>query len=148
MRHRAPPVKIALRAAAALLLLILVVGVTVGGDIGRLTVINETDHYVHVIVDSEPFLYVPPGAGATFEKKGYSTVIAIVFYSPGQGVSGTAERKFVVAPYEPASTGCAWTTLECTTSPSTGGAVSWTVTADTLAAADVLSTPPQGTGLR
>ena len=143
-----PPVKTALRFAVALLLLALVVDVTVGGDVGRLTVINGTDHYVHVIVDGEPFLYVSPGAGAIFEKEGYSTVIAKVFYSPGQGVSGHAERNFVISPYEPSSTGCDWTTLECSTSPSTGGARSWEVTADTLvAAADAMSTTP-GTVLR
>jgi hypothetical protein len=89
---------------------------------------------MHVIVDGDPFLYVPPGAGAIFEKEGYSTVVAKVFYSPGQGVSGGAERTFSISPYEPASTSCAWSTLECTSSPSTGGARSWEVTADTLAA--------------
>ncbi len=140
------PAKTVLRLAAALLLLALIVNVTVGGDVGRLTVINETEHYVHVIVDGDPFLYVPPGAGAIFEKEGYSTVVASVFYSPGQGVSGSAKREFVISPYEPSSTGCDWSTLECTTSPTTGGARSWEVTADTLVAApDIL--PPPGTGL-
>jgi len=142
------PVKIVLRLAAALLLLALIVNVTVGGDVGRLTVINKTDHYVHVIVDGDPFLYVSPGAGAIFEKEGYSTVIASVFYSPGQGVSGSAEREFVISPYDPSSTGCDWSTLECTTSPSTGGAHSWEVTADTLmAATGTPSTSPLGVGL-
>jgi hypothetical protein len=124
-----------LRAAAALLLLALSVDVTVGGDVARLTVVNRTSHYVNVIVDGDPFLYVPPGAGAIFEKEGYSTVVAKVFYSPGQGVSGGAERTFYIAPYEPASTGCEWSNLECTSTPSSGGARSWEVTADTLAAA-------------
>ena len=142
------PAKIVLRLAATFLLLALIVNVTVGGDVGRLTVINATEHYVHVIVDGDPFLYVSPGAGAIFEKEGYSTVGASGCYSPGPGVSGSAQRVGVISPSEPTSTGCDWSTRECTTSPQTGGARSWEVTADTLMVAPgTLSTPPPGTGL-
>ena len=132
--RRVPPVKILLRSSAVLLLLALFVGVSTGGDVGRLTVVNDTEHYVHVIVDGSPFLYVPPGAGAIFEKEGYSRVVAKVFYSPGQGISGNAERTFTISPYEPYSTGCEWHTLECTSTPASGGPLSWEVNADTLAA--------------
>ena len=141
--QHAPLVKIALRTATTLLLLALFVGVSTSSDVGRLTVINHTEHYVHVIVDGEPFLYVHPGAGAIFEKEGYARVVAKVFYSPGQGISGSAERTFTVAPYEPYSSGCDWHTLECTTTPASGGPLSWEVTADTLAAQ-----PPEGTVVR
>jgi len=141
-RRRAPCVKIILRSATILLLLALFVDVSTGGDIGRLTVVNDTEHYVHVIVDGSPFLYVPPGAGAIFEKEGYARVVAKVFYSPGQGISGSAERTFTVAPYEPSSTGCEWHTMECTTTSASGGPLSWEVTADTLAAL-----PPRAAGL-
>ncbi len=82
-RHSTAPFRIILRAAAALLLLALSVDVTVGGDVGRLTVVNKTSHYVNVIVDGDPFLYISPGGGAIFEKEGYSIVTAKVFYSTG-----------------------------------------------------------------
>jgi hypothetical protein len=110
------------------------VDVSAGGDVGRLTVINDTGYFIHVIVDGEPFLYVSPGAGAIFEKEGYSTVVAKAFYSPGQDISGEAVRSFSIAPYEPYSTGCDWSNLECTSTPESGGPLSWTVTPDTLAA--------------
>jgi hypothetical protein len=128
------PARIVRRSAASALLLALFVGVGTGSDVGRLTVVNDTEHYVHAIVDGSPFLYVPPGGGAIFEKEGYTRVVAKVFYSPGQGISGSAERTFTVAPYDPGSSGCAWTTLECTSTPSSGGPLLWEVTADTLAA--------------
>lgn len=130
-RRKATP-RFLLRTAIAVLLLALVVNITVGGDIARLTIANQTDHFLHVIVDGEPFLYVSPGAGATFEREGYSTVIAKVFYAPGQGVSGTAERTFAIAPYEPASTGCDWANLECENTAASGGPRLWEVTPDTL----------------
>jgi len=135
-RRRLPIVKIALRAATVVLLLAFFVDVSTGGDVGRLTVVNDTEHYVHVIVDGDPFLYVPPGAGAVFEKEGYSRVVAKVFYSPGQDISGSAERTFTVSPYDPASTGCVWNNMECTSTPPSGGPLSWEVTADTLAVPD------------
>lgn len=135
-RRRLPVLKVALRAATVVLLLAFFVDVSSGGDVGRLTVVNDTEYYVHVIVDGDPFLYVPPGAGAVFEKEGYSRVVAKVFYSPGQGVSGSAERTFTVSPYDPASTGCEWNNMECTSTPPSGGPLSWEVTADTLAVSD------------
>jgi hypothetical protein len=131
-RRRKVTPRFVLRIAIAVLLLALAVNVTVGGDIARLTIANQTDHFLHIIVDGEPFLYVSPGAGATFEKEGYSTVIAKAFYAPGQGVSGKAERSFVIAPYEPASTGCDWANLECENTTATGGPRMWEVTPDSL----------------
>lgn len=143
LRRRTFVRKVVPRTVTTFLLLAFAVGVSTGGDVGRLTVVNDTEHFVHVIVDGSPFLYVPPGAGAIFEKEGYSRVVAKVFYSPGQGISGSAERTFTVSPYEPYSTGCEWSTMECTTTPASGGPFSWEVTADTLAAV-----PDNGTVVR
>ena len=134
--------KSAARMAALLLLLLVAVDISIGADIARLTVINETEHYVHIIVDGDPFLYVSPGSGATFEKEGYSTVVAKVFYAPGQGIEGSVERSFVIAPYEPESTGCDWVTFECETTTASGGPRSWTVTADSLAASETTGETP------
>jgi hypothetical protein len=124
--------RLVIRLAAGALLLALAVDVTRGDAVASLTVINQTDHYVHAILDGKPFLYVPPGAGATLEKEGRSTVVARVFYAPAQGISGSTERTFVIAPFEPGSTGCDWVGGSCETTSPTGGPVSWTVTTDSL----------------
>jgi hypothetical protein len=65
-------------------------------------------------------------------------VKAKVSYAQGQGIAGSAERSFSIAPYHPpgASTGYVYwacTTGGTITSPASGGPVVWQVTADTLA---------------
>ena len=129
--------KLLQRLGVFLALLALSVGISVGDEKARLSVLNSTGHYLHVIVDESSYLYLAPSSAATHEADGYSVFLVKVFYAPGQGVSGEAERTFRVAPYEPPGTGCRYSGRDgftCAQEPSTGGAQLWEVTPDTLGA--------------
>jgi len=56
------------------------------------TIHNRTRHYLHVLINNQPYLYVAPG-GSALTETGLSTVFVEVFYSPGQGVSGGATKE-------------------------------------------------------
>jgi hypothetical protein len=56
------------------------------------TLTNRTRYYLHAKVNNESFVYIAPGGSATLEVTAPTSVFAIVHYSPGQGVKGTAER--------------------------------------------------------
>lgn len=58
-----------------------------------LTVANGTELFLHVIVDSNPYLYVAPGDSIRHEVEndkyeGIETFYITAFYSPGQELSG------------------------------------------------------------
>ncbi len=56
-------------------------------------VTNATDYYLHVIINSQSFLYVAPD---DFARESFPTrnIKIKVFYSPGQDMKGKAERQF------------------------------------------------------
>jgi hypothetical protein len=113
-----------------------VLTISYGSDLATLTVVNRTENFVHVIVDGQPFLYVPPGMGVTHESEGPRVVDVYVFYSPGQGIHGSDRTTISVAPFRQERTSCGWLNGEdlfnCSTTPASGGPRSWEVTADSL----------------
>jgi len=56
------------------------------------TIHNRTRHYLHVLINNQPYLYVAPG-GSALTETGLTTVFVEVFYSPGQGISGGATKE-------------------------------------------------------
>jgi hypothetical protein len=112
--------------------------VSYGDSEASLTVLNETDYFLHVYINGEPHLYLAPNHSSTAS---FATVTFTVtaFYAPGQGVSGDIKRTFE-APYTPGSStsGCSENDssvgCECdkTTTPAEYGRVVWEITADTM----------------
>lgn len=66
--------------------------VSVGDGNVTVTIHNGTRHYLHVLINNQPYLYVAPG-GSALTETGLTTVFVEVFYSPGQGISGGATRE-------------------------------------------------------
>ncbi|NIM66539.1 MAG: hypothetical protein GTO51_11245 [Candidatus Latescibacteria bacterium] len=124
-----------LRASAMVFLLMLSVTISADENLAKMTVVNNTSHYLHVLIGDESYLYISPDRSVTQESEGHTTFVVKVFYSPGQGVSGSAERSFDVAPYREESSGCThganggW---ECTTSPASPGLEAWSIAPDSL----------------
>lgn len=53
-------------------------------------IINETNHFLHIEVDGEMYFFVPPHD--ELEIEGDSRIEIMAFYSPGQAVTGEANR--------------------------------------------------------
>jgi hypothetical protein len=119
----------------AFLFFILPINITFGDNKGgSVQVVNSTDYYLHVKINGQPYLYIPPGSGITGKGESLTTFNVEAFYAPGQGVSGKATRT-LETPYYPAESGCNGSSAsgcECVTSPAAYGSVTWEVTADTL----------------
>jgi len=125
----------------AFLFFIIPLNISLGEDQATLTVINKTEHFMHMYVNGAPHLYVAP-LHKVRVASGSLTFTVTAFYAPGQGVSGAIDRTFEAA-YSPpptTSSGC-WNESEgsnagCTCSEATGpaqyGDVVWEVTADTM----------------
>lgn len=99
-----------------------------------LSVVNDTGHYLHVIMNDKPFLYVPAEGSANFKSNGPTHVMVTVFYSPGQGVSGSAVRSVNLSVsgkgtscHEDSKGGC-----HCASEPVYGESMVWHVSPDTL----------------
>ncbi len=61
-----------------------------GGDPSSVAVMNNTVHYLHVIVDDTTFPYLAPGeATRRVPLDIYQTVRITAYYSPGEPVSGS-----------------------------------------------------------
>ena len=124
-------------AFAAIVLLSTLLAVAIGDETASLTVINGTPRVIDVVVAQQTFSNVVPGGRVTYRSGRAATVKAAASYAAGQGVAGSAERSFALAPSHPA-TGGGYVYWGCTTggaivSPATGGPMEWSVTADTLA---------------
>lgn len=117
------------------LLFLNIVVVSLGNDAkSTLTVVNKTNHYLHVIVDNEPYLYVSPEKSITHTTEAKPTLMVNVFYSPGQGITGSAVDTIEVY-YREASTSCSCNeegTDECVYNPAAGGSARWEVTPEDL----------------
>jgi hypothetical protein len=57
-----------------------------------ITISNLTRYYLHVMIDNSSHLYVAPGGVVQTETQ-LSSAFVEVFYSPGQGVSGRAQKE-------------------------------------------------------
>ena len=66
--------------------------ISVGDEEVSVSVVNETRHYLHVIMNEKPYLYVPANGSVMYRSEGPTHVMIRVFYSPGQGVSGSATQ--------------------------------------------------------
>jgi hypothetical protein len=124
---------------AAIALLCTLIAVAISDETTSLIVANSTRHVVNIVVADRTFADIAPGARATYVSSGAKTVSARVTYAPGQGIEGGVERSFALAPYQAASSSDYSVYFACTTgrgitSPASGGPVTWSVTADTLAA--------------
>jgi hypothetical protein len=117
-------------AAAVFIILILLFPFTVSfGDAKAVvTVQNRTPYYLHVIMNDKPYLYVRP-FGEARQESGH--VLVHVFYSPGQGISGSASKtidavRVVGGSYESTGFGCG-------SGPTThSGPTTWAVTLSDL----------------
>ena len=133
---------------AVLLLLLNVITVLMGDDQSRLTVINKTEYYIHIVIDGNVFPYVGPNVSITQTSSPTSTMRAEVFYSPGQGKTSQIIDSTFSLPYTPASTrtygdsyscDCQDETFSCSESssgvvnvPAQGGSAQWEITNDTF----------------
>jgi len=129
VKHAGPIVAIALLCA--------LFAVAAGDEAVRLTVANATPHLLDVVVAGKTFPRVAPGGHAVYESSGAATVAVKVAYASGQGITGSAERSFAIAPAHPATYG-SYVYWGCQmggtlTSPASGGPTTWSVTPDTLA---------------
>lgn len=100
----------------------------------HLTVVNKTDHYLNIIIDGKPFLYVSPEMGVSYSTEPKGEFVVTAFYSPGQGINERITRT-VDVPYRGQSSGCDYSSsggCECTTEPATAGSAVWEITADTM----------------
>lgn len=81
------------RVGFVLLLAVLLIPptVSIGSDGVSVRLVNQTRYYLHIIIDNQPFLYIAPGGSASHQSSDLSAGVK-VFYSPGQGVSGSMDR--------------------------------------------------------
>lgn len=115
---------------ARLLLLLLVllainiVTVVIASDGSSVTVTNRTEHYLHVFIDNQPFLYVAPNHSVTYATETTYSMLVRAVYAPGQGISGSVVDT-VAIPYRPGQQGCTCDENElfgeCTYTPPSGG---------------------------
>lgn len=118
------------------LLLFNIITVSFSDEETRLTVVNKTSYYLHVIIDGISFLYVEPERSVTKSSEPKPSMEVVAFYSPGQGISGSIAENINV-PYNDADYGCNCTTESgyegCSYSPPTGGSTRFEVTPQMLA---------------
>lgn len=110
--------------------------VAIGDDTASLTVTNRTSHLVRIVIADRTFSAVAPGAQVRYSVVGPATVHARVEYLAGQGVQGSAQRTFQFVAGS-TTTGTTTVYFACSTSgtvaPVQPNAMTWPVTADTLA---------------
>ena len=107
-------------------LILNIVTISLGDGKSSLTVVNKTEHFLHIIIENEPYLYISPEQSATHSTEAKSTMTISAFYSPGQAITG-ALLDTVDVPYTAASTGCTCSEDDnsfgdCTYNPPVGGA--------------------------
>ena len=122
----------------AILLLCAGFAIAIGEDTARLTVTNRTDHVVTIVVADKTYPAVSAGAAITYTAGDSATVAVDVSYAPGQGIEGSARRRFHLEHAHPSTAHGGYAYFACAyngsiTSPVVFDPVLWTVTADTLA---------------
>ena len=133
-RHGRIPIRIS---TLMILLFLIAISISYGDEEARLTVVNKTEHYLNVIIDGSPFLYVSPERGVTHKSSAKPTFSVTVFFSPGQGVSGKIDTTLSV-PYTSGDFGCSYgnqSGCDCSTTPADAGAAMWEVTDSMLTTA-------------
>lgn len=111
----------------ALLLVTLPLGWTLGGNTA-IKIINHTDYYLHVFIDGDSFLYIPPTHGVGKDYESHTVVANVrVLYAPGQAVSGSVTREMSASAITTTELDCGdewWCRSDTRTVP---GHASWTV---------------------
>ena len=117
---------------AAIVLLCAGFAIAIGDETANLTVMNRTKNVLTIVIANRTYKTVAAGAGVTYAS-GDSAVGVTAAYAPGQGVTGSAQRTFVLK-YARAGQG-SYTYIACgVNAPITSPApITWDVTADTLA---------------
>ena len=108
--------------------------ISVGSEEVSFSVVNETRYYLHVIMNDIPYLYVPAKGSVMYRSDGPTHVMIQVFYSPGQGVSGSATKSVNLSVvgrgsscHEDSKGGC-----HCASEPVYGESLVWHVLPDSL----------------
>ena len=117
---------------AAIVLLCAGFAIAIGDETANLTVMNRTKNVLTIVIANKTYKAVAAGAGVTYAS-GDSAVGVTASYAPGQDVTGSAQRTFVL---KHASTHQgSYTYIACgVNAPITSPApILWDVTADTLA---------------
>lgn len=104
-----------------------------GSDEVHVQVSNQTLHYLHVIINNQSFLYVPPGRSVSLDPEGQHLAVMAAFYAPGQGVTGQAEQTVEIPDYV-ASVDCGNGGLVCDEAPgaTAGNPFVWSITPDMM----------------
>lgn len=61
---------------------------------------NQTQHYLHIIINGTPFLYVSAGRTVFLEAEGGNDILMEAFYAPGQQITGRVEQSVHVPTYQ------------------------------------------------
>jgi hypothetical protein len=122
----------------AILLLCAGFAIAIGEDTARLTITNQTAHVVTIVVADKTYPAVKAGSTITYTSGDSVTVAVDVSYAPGQGIDGSARRRFHLDHAHPSTSHGGYAYFACAynggiTSPAIFNPVQWTVTADTLA---------------
>ena len=111
-------------------LILNIITISLGDSESSLTVVNKTEHYLHIYIDGENYLYVSPERSATHAMKAKPSVEVVVLYSPGQGITGSV-TKTIDVPYTDASSSCSCDEetghSSCSYDPPSGGSKRWEV---------------------
>ena len=107
------------------LLLVNIVTIEAGSGESKVTVANMTDHYLHIVIEGNSFLYVAPRRSVTYVTGATPEVYIEVFYAPGQQIQGSLTG-VVEVPYVSASRGCTCRDSQygdCMYEPAVGGSI-------------------------
>jgi hypothetical protein len=110
------------------------VTVLLGDEKSQLNVVNNTEYYLHVFIESNDYLYLPPGKSVTFTTSPKPEVIVNAIIAPGQGVKGSVTDT-VDVPYQSALSSCTCEedgTTDCSYTPPSGGSTEWEITSNML----------------
>lgn len=118
---------------------------SLGEDSSRLTIVNRTGAYLHVVVEGALYAYVAPGRILTHSTSPRQRFYVEAFYSPAQGRTAAVIDSTFTLPYSPGSTyligdNCTCedpnSSAACTNdqgvvqNPAQGGSATWEITED------------------
>lgn len=63
---------------------------------GNFTLVNVTQHYLHVLINNKSYSYIAPGRTIVHEVSASTQINVEVSYSPGQGIRGNVSRSFQI----------------------------------------------------
>jgi hypothetical protein len=120
--------------ALAVLLIVLWPYAASFGDQGAVfTLANRTKHFLHAMINNNPYVYIAPGRVVTYQSGALSSVVVEVTYSPGQSITGKASKTLVPVRQETAtgSNNCNNTNSNCHSTTGYSSSVSpmsWDIT--------------------